>query len=551
MVRTLTWLGAAAICCLPVSARVFEVSPSGDNAGPGTVERPLKSIGRALQVAGPGDTVILHGGTYREGPVWIGRGGAEGRPLTIQPAPGAEVVWKGSDIVTGWQAVSNGIWRRPEWPVNSQQLLVDGQPLQQIGVQSPWHTHAVNDHKVSLPPVGRDLNDLVPGSFYYDATNRVLSCLLGDRSDPGQHVMEASVRDSLLNAESKSNVVLRGLTLLHSNGTAKGQWAGLLRVMGGAGWLVEDCTFACGDFAGATFSGERHVIRRCRFVGNGDKGLSLNGSGPEYQYKWRRDRPPQQILFEDLIVTNNNYRRFYEHWDAGGMKLIPAVRGVTVRRCYVADNWGPGIWFDGALGANVVEDNLVLRNRTGIFYEIAMPAAGDPFGILIRNNRVIANTNQGIYVAASSGAIVVSNTCYQNGWDIVAHGMPRRDFGFTMWLRDNVIRDNIVSGRKADVVVFVGGNTTNNIVDGNFYAAGGLASPGAFRPAVRFSAATNGYAVTHTALGRLFQELGFEEHGRAGDPQWVAPEAQDFHLRPGSPAAGKGWRGDLSWPRSQ
>ena len=543
--KSLVCLSVASILSLSASARTFEVLPTGDNAGPGTPERPLKTIGTALNQAGPGDTVLIHAGTYREGPVWINKGGSEGKPLTIQAEPGAEVIWKGSDIVTGWQAVRNGLWRRPDWPVNSQQLFVDGRPLQQIGIQSPWHTNSVNQNtKVSLPPVGRDMDDMGSGTFYYVATNHALYCMLRDRSDPNAHVMEASVRDSLLNGECKSNVVLRGLTFLHSNGTAKGQWAGLLRVMGGAGWLIEDCTFAWGDFAGATFSGDRHVIRHCRFVNNGDKGFSLNGSGPEYGYKWRRDRPPQDILFEDLVVTNNNYRHFYEHWDAGGMKLIPAVRGVTVRRCYVADNWGPGIWFDGALGTNVVEDNFVLRNRTGIFYEIAMPAEGDPFGILIRNNRVIANTNQGIYISASSGAIVVSNTCYGNSWDIVAHGMPRHDFGFDMLLRDNVIRDNIVRGRLADVVMFVGANSLSNTVDGNYYAAlefSGTHADG-MRGGIRFSAATDGYAITHTDFARLYKDQGFEEHGRTGDPLWMNTAELDFRLKPESLAIGKGWQ---------
>src|SRR5687768_4522227 len=48
-------------------AATFEVARSGDDANAGTTERPLKSIGKALTLAHAGDTVLIHGGTYREG----------------------------------------------------------------------------------------------------------------------------------------------------------------------------------------------------------------------------------------------------------------------------------------------------------------------------------------------------------------------------------------------------------------------------------------------------------------------------------------------------
>lgn len=540
--------GIVALAAVSGPGRTLEVAPRGDEAGTGTPEKPFRTIGRALRQAGPGDTVLIHAGTYREGPLNINRGGLPGEPLTLESAPGAVVILKGSEIVTNWEHAGRGLWQHRDWRINSQQLFVDGAPLGQIGVQSPWHTEAVNDGKMALPPTGRDRDDMTTGTFYYDAATRTLYCMLSDLSDPNRHLMEASVRDGLLDGEGKTNVVVRGLTFLHGNGTAKGHWAGLMRVMDGSGWTIEDCTFAWGDFAGATFSGDNHVIRRCRFVNNGDEGIGLGGSDKAHAYKRYLERPPQGIVFEDLIVTNNNYRHFYENWHAGGMKLIPAVRRVTIRRCVVADNWGPGIWFDGTLGDNVVEDNVVVRNRTGIFYEVSEPADGDPFGILIRNNRVAANVNQGIYVSASSGARVENNTCYQNGWDIVLHGMPRRDFGYDLWLRDNVVRGNIVSGRDADIVVFVGIGSTNNLIDGNFYAGGPAQRE---RGSVRVGVTTRipeDYSVTHRTLQPLATAQGFEKLGRAGDPLWENPLSLDFRLRAGSPAHGMGWTGNERSP---
>jgi hypothetical protein len=53
-----------------VAAEVY-VSPTGDDANPGTLARPFATLGRAQEAVGPGDTVYVRGGTYtvREGQI--------------------------------------------------------------------------------------------------------------------------------------------------------------------------------------------------------------------------------------------------------------------------------------------------------------------------------------------------------------------------------------------------------------------------------------------------------------------------------------------------
>jgi parallel beta-helix repeat protein len=532
-------------------AATFEVARSGDDANPGTAERPLKSIGKALALAGAGDTVLIHSGTYREGLLQPRASGTQDKPLVIRAATGEEVVIKGSMPVSGWQEAGNGLWKRENWTINSQQLFADGQSLQQIGAASLWHTKA-EANRICLPPVGQGIADIVPGSFYYDAPARTLYCMLPDRSDPNRVLMEASTFDRILDGLERNYITLRNLTFMHSNGTASGQWSALVR-LSGTGWLIEDCTFTQGDFAGLSMSGENHTVRRCRLTFNGDSGLNMNGSGPQFNYKRITDRPPQNILLEELEIRGNNTRRFYEHWHAGGMKLIPSIRSVTIRRCHVADNYGPGLWLDGALGNNIIEDNLVVNNRTGIFYEISLPAAGDAFGARIRNNRVIGSINQGIYVAASSGAIVENNTCYGNRWDIVLHGMPRNVFGGPMLLKDNIVRNNIVYGREQNMIVYSGEYSSHNIVDGNFYATTNPNPQPEGQPQVDarplgFHAPTDAkyqQAVPFRDLQEVTARTGFERNGLSGDPLWIKPADLDFRLRPESPARGKGWQDDL------
>jgi parallel beta-helix repeat protein len=325
---------------------------------------------------------------------------------------------------------------------------------------------------------------------------------------------------------------------MHANGTATGKTSGLVRV-GGQGWLIENCSFTYGDFAGISMSGEDHIVRHCNVSDNGDVGINMNGSDAAHGYHWYPDRKPMHILLEDLQVTGNNYRHFADQWHGGGMKLVPSIRGLTVRRCNVSNNHGAGVWFDGGLGSNVVEDNLIADNITGIFYEIAGATDGDKIGVLIRNNRVARSKNQGIYISGSNSAVVENNTCYQNRWDIVVHGMPRKVFGAQRILKDNVVRNNIVDGKVVDIVLFVGKDSQNNTVDGNFYVN---TDGSATNLGKGFAPTTKGYGDGVIKNLKAAQEKGFEKDGKAGDPMWVNPEQLDFHLKPGSPAAGKGWQ---------
>ena len=487
-----------------IQAATIEVSPGGDDANDGTTRAPVRTIGRALELAKAGDAVLIHSGTYREKMLRVGDGEKD-KPIVIEAAPGAVVTIKGSTAVANWTKVRHGVWKHENWTVNSQQLFAGGKPLQQIGdKQTPWHTRPM-DKTFCLAPVGKSVKDLVAGSFFYDAAQKTLYCRLADSGDPTQSEMEASVTPRLLDGYNRSYVTLRGLNFAHSNGTAEGEFADLVRVRG-KGWLIERCNFTYGDFAGLSLAGEDHIVRHCRLTNNGNTGLGLNGSDEAHKYE-RYERPPQNILLENLDVTGNNYRKFYEFWHAGGMKLIPATRGVTVRQCRVADNWGPGIWFDSGWGDIAIEENIVERNRTGIFYEVCLPLPGDKLGATIRNNQVLDNVHQGIYVSASCAATVERNTCYGNEWGIVVHGMPREEFDRDLNLHNNVVRDNIIASKRGDLVLYTGVGAKDNRSDGNVYSSKrgpmiGVTSGEDYEPVI-------------WQLPNLFAAHKIEEHGVA------------------------------------
>jgi hypothetical protein len=89
-------------------------SPRASDTGPGTRERPFRTINKAAQVLQPGERVVIASGTYREC-VRPARGGmGPTQMISYEAAPGAKVFIKGSEVLKdGWTRDPANAFRRP------------------------------------------------------------------------------------------------------------------------------------------------------------------------------------------------------------------------------------------------------------------------------------------------------------------------------------------------------------------------------------------------------------------------------------------------------
>lgn len=81
----------------PVLTGYF-VSPSGNDANPGTETLPWKTIGKAAGRVLPGDKVYLRGGTYVEY-VSVNRSGTQAQPIQFMAYPGETPVLDGQNVL--------------------------------------------------------------------------------------------------------------------------------------------------------------------------------------------------------------------------------------------------------------------------------------------------------------------------------------------------------------------------------------------------------------------------------------------------------------------
>ena len=79
-------------------------SPRSDDAGPGTLDQPFRSISKAADVLQPGERVVIAEGIYRE-VVRPARGGTGADTMiSYEAAEGAKVIVRGSAILKdGWR----------------------------------------------------------------------------------------------------------------------------------------------------------------------------------------------------------------------------------------------------------------------------------------------------------------------------------------------------------------------------------------------------------------------------------------------------------------
>jgi hypothetical protein len=420
-----------------VHAAVYDVAqraPNASDEGPGSVERPWRTIAQGAQQAGAGDVVRIHDGIYRERVV-IKTSGTAQAPIVFESAPGAWVVLSGADRLTRWEkaSVDRPVYTTP-WP---HRFIA-------------WSANMTHPDDAYHRLIGRceqvaienyllrqvlDSAQLAPGTFYADVSNQVLHVWDPANRDLNKVFVEASVRQELLRVEGQY-VQVRGLRFRYAANMA--QHGAIM--LAGAHDVLEDCVVESMNSSGATLAGADQVVRRCTFRDNGQIGFGANGA--------------HRLLFTECLVENNNAKGFDRGWEAGGNKLVLSRDAVLERRRFVR-NRGNGIWFDIGNEHCTVSQCLIADNEdAGIFYEIS-------FGLQAHDNVIVGNgfaATAGAWGAQAGISLSSSPDCLIERDLIVGN---REGFNFReqtrttpridkkeegpVWNHDQLIRNNIIA----------------------------------------------------------------------------------------------------------
>ncbi|MBI3991212.1 MAG: right-handed parallel beta-helix repeat-containing protein [Candidatus Omnitrophica bacterium] len=361
-------------------------NPKASDNNVGTEQSPFKTISIAASRVKPGDTVYVKKGTYRE---YVKLpAGREDAPITLTSWKNDVPVIKGSDILKGpWNPVNASVKYKGTEPVAifscpleayTQMVFVDESPLKQIGFfehmgPKDWHTPLIKYD-------GTGVEDMRPGTFFYDKDRKILYVWLSDSSNPSQHTIEYALR--LCGILISDYCYLKGFEVRHCQALPGKEHMGI----GGTGkkLVVESCKATYNDFAGMLIQGEDCIIRNNEMAYNGNCGF-ISSVG-------------KRMLMEGNTTHHNNTRKYAAGWCSGGMKIVQWKDSKVIRQHAYKEHGA--LWFDINCLDMLIADCLLEDSGTGIYFEISR------WGIIVNN--VVRNCGRGIW-SYSSDVLIANN----------------------------------------------------------------------------------------------------------------------------------------------
>lgn len=511
------------LLCLAAAARgqtTYYVSPDGNDGATGlATTSALRTVQRALNLAQPGDTVLLRGGTYREHAQAV-RSGTPGQPITLAAYSNETPVIKGSRVVTNWTHAGGSIWKRSGWTNWSQQVFVDGEPLQMIGPT----LHA------AYAPIGLGVADMIPGSFHVATNESALYVWLPDGDNPAGHLVEAAAGDYRRVLDLLGYYHVDGLDIRHSNVIV--QWPAFFA---GDGSVVRNCTIRHNDMIGVIV-GHNARLENCDISHNGVLGAQTSHTN---------------VTIRNNLVYSNNYRGFNDNFISAGIKVYGAGT-VLVESNLLHDNFGNGIWVDFCRDESLkqIRGNTILRNRrppsrpdaaaAALFAEISR-------NVLFENNLVVDSSITAVRIAESDNCRVFNNTIIGTlGHAAIEARLNPRQIPYNQYAENvpanyewitftsNRLANNLLYNNEVEYELWWPTNSpnTNLVVHGNasdfnlFHRDTGI-------PAFRA-------AGIHTGLVAFSAATGFDVHSLQQTPRLAEPASGNYRLSAISPAVDAG-----------
>jgi hypothetical protein len=365
-------------------AREIHVTKAGSNSAHGSHTNPYLTITKAASVAQPGDTVIVHAGTYREWIKPIHGGTSERKRITYRAASGEKVVIKGSERITSWTRQAGDLWK-VELPnsffgeYNPYALKVSGGWLN----YGKWHHRGdvyLNREAYYEKETAQEVTEAK--NTWHCQVNEDMTTILANfgKANPNTELTEINVRESLFMPEitGLKYITVDGFHFMH----AAANWAppvlelqtGAVGPRMGKHWIIENCTITnarcvgiiLGHAPGVDYSNidaygdhiiRNNIIQRCGQAGiAGQKGATRS-------------------LISGNFIEDTNYRREFGGWETAAIKFHNSVdtviSGNLIRGVYRQEQGAFGIWIDfGNQGIQITRNIIYNTEAATVFLEM-------------------------------------------------------------------------------------------------------------------------------------------------------------------------------------
>lgn len=436
--------------------------PMASDEGDGTGKKPLKTISRAVELAIPGSTVLVHKGVYRElvAPVV---GGIENKPITFKAVSGEEVIISAADIwKPTWTHVTGNVYK-----AKIDDSLFNGNKDQYNPFETKMDLRTRSkDHTVTGIPCYKEgyeieltlgqiivngelymeVSSLSPSVFNYENTwkysgeEKSVYVHFPNGIIPENQIIEITTRRQCFAPAVRGlgYINVQGFIIKYAGNQHPGAFwmipenkqAGALSTRSGHHWIIEDNVITQNKSIGIDFGNEgaveetsiprdsvrNHIIRNNVISDNGIGGIMGAGS--------------RDVLIEGNLIKNNNTLKM-RSWELGGIKTH-FFNGI-IRKNIIIDNHCYGVWLDNDYSGARITQNIIHNNSDrGIFMEMGK-------GPAFIDNNIISSTNlgpssegkkfygDGIYSHDAGGFIISNNIIFNNaGFGVAMRTLPGR-----------------------------------------------------------------------------------------------------------------------------
>jgi parallel beta-helix repeat protein len=249
------------------SGATFSVSTSGSDSNPGTATSPWRTVQHALNVLQPGQTALVHAGTYAEGVV-ISASGTAAAPITVAAYPGERPVLLPA-------AASSGDTYAVRFDgaayVRLHGFLLAG--AQGTSSADVYLYGGAHDDEIS----GNEITGSTDQGIFVDRTTSGIQ-IVGNRIHdngaglPGQHQSHG------IYVEGGNDLIANNVIYNHPHGF------GVQIYPANTGTVVVDNTIVASSHSGIVIGGSEGVsnitIRNNILAGNGSYGVEMDSSCP-------------------------------------------------------------------------------------------------------------------------------------------------------------------------------------------------------------------------------------------------------------------------------
>ncbi len=370
-----------------LSGTVRYVATNGNDSGNGTDSSPYATLAKAYSAAAAGDTIVIRGGTYRQGNITI----AANKPVRIIAYPGEIPVFNGATTASdGW--TNEGSLQSRAYtamPVTSGSGInfPGGQNLTGAGDGKFPDQAWVGSTQLKQVQGKGAVSD---GTFAVEGGRLYMTA-----SDVAKGSVEVSNLRNFMSIQAPGTT-LEGIKVTRYSNSA-GDY-GVIKLNGSADkTLLKNVNISDTSFIAVTISGGSDTNNGTMFKNVTISSSNWMGVNPTYT---------DNLTFDSVDIHGMNQWGEFSYSPQSGAIKTSRTQHTKVLNSRITDNKSHGLWFDQSNYDVQVAGNTITGNLgSSVFFEISD-------NLTLANNYIVspANGDRAVKLAGSSGLKLINNT---------------------------------------------------------------------------------------------------------------------------------------------